>query len=221
MKKFIVLIFLFVAVGFTQAFAMLPLSGKLIVIDVGHGGKDAGTSYQNVLEKDLNLAIAFKLKDELIKSGSDVIMTREGDYDLASPDASRRKKSDFDNRIKLINDSQADLYISVHINYLDDSSYSGAQVFYEGDNNKTLATNISPNVKLASYYLQEQLNMISYPRSIKPMPNIYMYQYLKIPGVLVECGFISNTFERKKLQDESYQQLLATTITKGVINYFT
>lgn len=210
MKKFIVLIFLFVAVGFTQALAMLPLSGKLIVIDVGHGGKDAGTSYQNVLEKDLNLAIAFKLKDELIKSGSDVIMTREGDYDLASPDASRRKKSDFDNRIKLINDSQADLYISVHINYLDDSSYSGAQVFYEGDNNKTLAT-----------YLQEQLNMISYPRSIKPMPNIYMYQYLKIPGVLVECGFISNTFERKKLQDESYQQLLATTITKGVINYFT
>ena len=210
MKKFIVLIFLFVAVGFTQAFAMLPLSGKLIVIDVGHGGKDAGTVYQNVLEKDLNLAIAFKLKDELIKSGSDVIMTREGDYDLASPDASRRKKSDFDNRIKLINDSQADLYISVHINYLDDSSYSGAQVFYEGDNNKTLAT-----------YLQEQLNMISYPRSIKPMPNIYMYQYLKIPGVLVECGFISNTFERKKLQDESYQQLLATTITKGVINYFT
>ncbi len=210
MKKFIVLIFLFVAVGFTQAFAMLPLSGKLIVIDVGHGGKDAGTSYQNVLEKDLNLAIAFKLKDELIKSGSDVIMTREGDYDLASPDASRRKKSDFDNRIKLINDSQADLYISVHINYLDDSSYSGAQVFYEGDNNKILAT-----------YLQEQLNMISYPRSIKPMPNIYMYQYLKIPGVLVECGFISNTFERKKLQDESYQQLLATTITKGVINYFT
>lgn len=210
MKKFIVLIFLFVAVGFTQAFAMLPLSGKLIVIDVGHGGKDAGTSYQNVLEKDLNLAIAFKLKDELIKSGSDVIMTREGDYDLASPDASRRKKSDFDNRIKLINDSQADLYISVHINYLDDSSYSGAQVFYEGDNNKTLAT-----------YLQEQLNMISYPRSIKPMPNIYMYQYLKIPGVLVECGFISNAFERKKLQDESYQQLLATTITKGVINYFT
>lgn len=210
MKKFIVLIFLFVAVGFTQAFAMLPLSGKLIVIDVGHGGKDAGTSYQNVLEKDLNLAIAFKLKDELIKSGSDVIMTREGDYDLASPDASRRKKSDFDNRIKLINDSQADLYISVHINYLDDSSYSGAQVFYEGDNNKTLAT-----------YLQEQLNMISYPRSIKPMPNIYMYQYLKIPGVLVECGFISNSFERKKLQDESYQQLLATTITKGVINYFT
>lgn len=210
MKKFIVLIFLFVAVGFTQAFAMLPLSGKLIVIDVGHGGKDAGTSYQNVLEKDLNLAIAFKLKDELIKSGSDVIMTREGDYDLASPDASRRKKSDFDNRIKLINDSQADLYISVHINYLDDSSYSGAQVFYEGDNNKTLAT-----------YLQEQLNIISYPRSIKPMPNIYMYQYLKIPGVLVECGFISNSFERKKLQDESYQQLLATTITKGVINYFT
>ena len=210
MKKFIVLIFLFVAVGFTQALAMLPLSGKLIVIDVGHGGKDAGTSYQNVLEKDLNLAIAFKLKDKLIKSGSDVIMTREGDYDLASPDASRRKKSDFDNRIKLINDSQADLYISVHINYLDDSSYSGAQVFYEGDNNKTLAT-----------YLQEQLNIISYPRSIKPMPNIYMYQYLKIPGVLVECGFISNTFERKKLQDESYQQLLATTITKGVINYFT
>lgn len=210
MKKFIVLIFLLLAVSLTQVFAMLPLSGKLIVIDVGHGGKDSGTSYQNILEKDLNLEIAFKLRDELIKNSADVIMTREGDYDLSSPDASRRKKSDFDNRIKLINDSKADLYLSIHINYLEDSSYSGAQIFYEGDNNKQLAT-----------FLQEQLNTISYPRSIKPMPNIYMYQYLKIPGVLVECGFISNANERKRLQDSNYQKQLALALTNGIINYFT
>ena len=210
MKKFIVLIFLLLAISLTQVFAMLPLSGKLIVIDVGHGGKDSGTSYQNILEKDLNLEIAFKLRDELIKNGADVIMTREGDYDLSSPDASRRKKSDFDNRIKLINDSKADLYLSIHINYLEDSSYSGAQIFYEGDNNKQLAT-----------FLQEQLNTISYPRSFKPMPNIYMYQYLKIPGVLVECGFISNANERKRLQDSNYQKQLALALTNGIINYFT
>ena len=210
MKKFIVLIFLLLAVSLTQVFAMLPLSGKLIVIDVGHGGKDSGTSYQNILEKDLNLEIAFKLRDELIKNGADVIMTREGDYDLSSADASRRKKSDFDNRIKLINDSKADLYLSIHINYLEDSSYSGAQIFYEGDNNKQLAT-----------FLQEQLNTISYPRSVKPMPNIYMYQYLKIPGVLVECGFISNANERKRLQDSNYQKQLALALTNGIINYFT
>lgn len=210
MKKIIFILLLIALFGITQTYASLPLSGKLIVIDVGHGGKDSGTSYQNILEKDLNLAISFKIKEELVKNGASVIMTREGDYDLSSPDAERRKKSDFDNRIKLINNSNANLYLSIHINYLSDTSYSGGQVFYEGDNNKTIAE-----------FIQQELNTVSYPRSIKPMPNIYMYQYLKIPGVLVECGFISNQKEREKLVTDEYQKILANKITSGVINYFT
>ena len=110
------------------------LMGKRIVIDVGHGGKDSGTSVNNILEKDLNLIISLKLREKLIKHGVDVIMTRDGDFDLGSPNVSRRKKSDFDNRIKLINNSLADLYLSIHMNYLGNSKYYGAQVFYTEGN---------------------------------------------------------------------------------------
>lgn len=210
MKKILLIIILCAFLVITNVKASLPLSGKNIIIDVGHGGVDAGTSYQNILEKDLNLAISQKLEQELTKNGASVILTRDNDYDLSSPNADRRKKSDFDNRIKLINNSKADIYLSIHINYLEDSTYSGAQVFYYSNLNKPLAESI-----------QKNLNTISYPRSIKTMPNIYMYRRLKKPGVLIECGFISNPQERQKLTTSEYQISLAQTITKGVIAYFT
>jgi len=209
MKKYIILILCFL-LSLTYVRASLPLTGKQIVIDIGHGGKDPGTSYKNILEKDINLAIGLKLEQELAKNGASVILTREGDYDLASPNVTRRKKSDFDNRIFLINNSHANLYLSIHINYLEDTSYSGGQIFYYGESNKKLAE-----------ILQAQFNTISYPRTIKPMPNLYMYQYLKIPGVLIECGFISNPKEREKLTTSEYQQQIAQAITKGVSLYFT
>ena len=118
MKKFLILSLCFL-LSLTCVRASLPLTGKTIVLDIGHGGDDPGTSYQNVLEKDLNLAIGLELEKELSKNGASIILTREGDYDLASPDANRRKKSDFDNRIDLINNSNANIYLSFHIqNYL-------------------------------------------------------------------------------------------------------
>lgn len=209
MRKIIMLILCFF-LSITCARASLPLSGKLIVIDVGHGGDDPGTSYQNVLEKDLNLQISHALEETIIKNGASVILTRDGDYDLSTPNAKRRKKSDFDNRIDLINNSKADLYVSIHINYLDDKSYYGGQIFYYGEENKKLAEKI-----------QARFNEISYPRSIKNMPNIYMYRRLKLPGVLVECGFISNANEREKLQTKEYQTQIAEVITSGIIDYFT
>lgn len=210
MKRIIVVLLLCLFLCVSSVSASLPLTGKMVVIDVGHGGVDAGTSFGDILEKDLNLAIALKLQNTLSKNGASVLMTRDGDYDLSSPNANRRKKSDFDNRIKLINESNADLYLSIHINYLSDSSYSGGQVFYYGENNKDLALAI-----------QEEFNKISYARSIKNMPDIYMYKRLNILGVLVECGFISNRLEREKLVTNEYQQEIAQAITNGVVNYFT
>ena len=208
MKKIIFILFLCSLLFITSVNASLPLSGKLIIIDVGHGSKDMGTSYQNVLEKDLNLAISKKLEEELIRNGASVMLVRENDYDLSSPNAKRRKRSDFDNRIEFINNSNANLYLSIHINYLEDKSYSGAQVFYQKE-----------NIKLAEI-IQRNLNTISYPRSIKKMPDVYMYDQLKIKGVLIECGFISNYKDREKLQTEEYQNLLSQTITKGIIEYY-
>jgi N-acetylmuramoyl-L-alanine amidase len=188
----------------------LYLSGKYIIIDPGHGSKDNGTSYNNILEKDLNLSISKILEQELIKNGASTTLIREEDYDLSSPNSKRRKRSDFNNRIDFINKSNADIYLSIHINYLNNNKYSGSQVFYYGDNNKELANTI-----------QMYLNKINTPRGIKVMPNIYMYNKLNIKGVLIECGFISNTKDRNNLINKDYQQLLAKTITDALIDYFT
>ncbi len=210
MKKIIFIFLLCFILFITTVNSSLPLSGKLIIIDVGHGSKDVGTSYNNILEKELNLSIAKKLETELIKNGSSVMLTRDADYDLSSPNSKQRKRSDFNNRIELINNSNADIYLSIHINYLNNKSYSGSQVFYYKNINELLANTI-----------QMHLNKISTPRSIKKMPNVYMYDKLNIKGVLIECGFISNTNERNKLITEEYQELLAKTITESLINYFT
>lgn len=186
------------------------LIGKRIIIDVGHGGKDSGTVYDDIKEKDLNLSIALKLKEELIMNGVDVIMTRDGDYDLALPNANRRKKSDFDNRIEMINDSGANMYLSIHINYLGNAKYYGAQVFY-----------IKGNNDIADYIQEEFINDLKSPMNSRILSNdIYMYKKLNIPGVLIECGFLSNSKERKLLVDDSYQYKLVRSIVKGLINYY-
>lgn len=186
------------------------LVGKVIVIDVGHGGKDSGTVYKDIKEKDINLSIGLKLKKELIKYGVEVIMTREGDYDLSSPNALRRKKSDFDNRIKLINESNADMYISIHINHLDNAKYYGSQVFYTED-----------NLELASVIQSEMVEQLKSPLKERELDNdIYMYKKLDIPGILIECGFMSNTKERSLLVTDKYQIKIVKSIIDGLIKYY-
>ncbi|MBQ8193666.1 MAG: N-acetylmuramoyl-L-alanine amidase [Bacilli bacterium] len=186
------------------------LMGKVIVIDPGHGGKDSGTSVGGVYEKDINLSISLLLREELIKRGVTVLMTRDGDYDLSSPNTSRRKKSDFDNRINFINNSKADLYLSIHINYLDQGKYYGAQVFYI-ESNKFLANIVqkSFNTYLKSPMKEKELS-----------DKIYMYKKLNIPGLLLECGFMSNSNERYNLQKKEYQKLIVDSIIKGLNKYY-
>lgn len=191
--------------------ALLPLSGKIIIIDPGHGGKDPGTISSDTYESDINLEISKYLEIELTKMGATVILTRDGNYDLSTPNAKWRKKSDFDNRINLINNSKANLYISIHLNYLTDTKYYGAQVFYNNEENKIIANSI-----------QEVINKeLNNDREIKKIPSrTYMYNKLNIPGVLIECGFLSNYKEKELLKTPEYQQKLAKVITKGIINYY-
>lgn len=189
--------------------ASLPLSGKIIVVDAGHGGLDPGTVVGSIYEKNINLDIALKLEKKLSKLGASVVLTRSGDYDLSKPNANYRKKSDFDNRIKIINESKADYYLSIHLNYLSDSSYFGPQVFYNNkqNDNKDIATK-----------LQDDLNkLLNSDREVKKIPTkTYMYDKLKIKGVLIECGFLSNFKERSKLQNSEYQEKLAEVIAKSL-----
>lgn len=215
MKKYnLILISLFsffcLLFNMDKVFGSLPLSGLLIIVDPGHGGKDPGTLAGIILEKDINLNISLNLENELTKLGANVILTRKGDYDLSKPNAYWRKRSDFDNRIKLINESKADLYLSIHLNYLHDLSYSGAQVFYSKDNEK-LAEIIQKNIN----------KNLSSNRKIKQIPSsTYMYSKIKVKGVLIECGFLSNSKEKLLLNSNDYQKKVAKVIAYSLIDYF-
>lgn len=188
----------------------LFLVGRIIVIDPGHGFLDPGTSYENIYEKDINLNISLYLKEKLESNGATVYMTRDGDYDLSTPNAIYRKKSDFDNRINLINNSKADIYLSIHLNYLSDFKYYGPQVFYNGKN--IYFANIMQDV------LNKGLNS---NRKIKTIPkDTYMYSKLNVNGLLIECGFLSNYEDRQKLITNEYQKKVANLISNGVIKYF-
>ena len=189
-----------------------PLVGKTIIIDSGHGGKDAGASANEIKEKDINLAITYKLKKELENVGAVVLLTRTDDADLSKPNATRRKKSDFDIRIALINNSNADMYISVHQNNYSNPKYYGPQVFYSNANSK--------NEKIAKT-IQEDLNRFTNSkRKIKITTNTYMYNKLNIPGILVECGFLSNKKDLTNLTNPKYQKELSAVITQSIIKCF-
>jgi len=215
MKKYLCIVFILFGIFVTifnvvNVSAFLPLSGKIIVVDPGHGGKDPGTSYGDILEKDLNLKISLFLEKELTKRGASVILTREGDYDLSKANAVWRKKSDFDNRIKVINESNADLYLSIHLNYLNQAEYSGAQVFYNRDN-KELAVLVQDKFN----------NELKGDREAKKIPSsTYMYSKLNVSGLLIECGFLSNYNERNLLVTGEHQEKIASVIAEAISNYY-
>lgn len=190
----------------------LPLFGKVIYVDPGHGGRDPGANYKDILEKNINLEISKILSDALMEKGAIVYMTRENDYDLARPNIAERKKSDLSRRIRMINESACDLYLSIHLNATPSSTWRGAQVFYDdiNDKNKLLGEKIQASFKK---YLGSK-------RKLKQINDLYMYRMIQRPGVLLEVGFLSNANERYVLQKPYYQKKIAKAITEGVINYF-
>ena len=209
MKKIIIVILiilnLFVYIPTFAESKKLILSDKTIVIDPGHGGKDIGTSYKDIYEKNINLEISLKLKSKLEKYGAKVIMTRQGDYDLSTPNTKTRKRSDFNNRIKLINESNPDLVISIHQNYYKASKYSGTQFFYK-------------DAKVLAKFLQKNIND---KRLSKPISNtLYMYNKINTSVLLIECGFLSNANDRKNLIDKNYQQEYTNKLIDYILDYF-
>ena len=190
----------------------MNLLGKVIYLDAGHGGPDPGTIYKNIYEKDINLSIVKKLQIILEEEGAIVYLTRYGDYDLSKNYTGSRKKSDLNNRAKIINESNADIYISIHLNSIKSSTWSGAQVFYDdvNDNNHDLA-----------FLMQKRLKKdLKTNREVKEINNILMYRKITVPGILIEAGFLSNPNDRYKLQKSNYQYKIAESIKNGIIEYF-
>ncbi|WP_413304612.1 N-acetylmuramoyl-L-alanine amidase CwlD [Bacillus sp. 1P10SD] len=195
----------------------LPLSGKIILLDAGHGGPDGGAGTGKTLEKDIALDITIKVRDYLQQQGALVIMTRETDTDLADDDTrgySRRKVEDLKKRLKMINNTDNDLFVSIHLNAIPSSRWSGAQTFY--------APHHQENARAAKF-IQEELrkNLENTNRKAKPLNQVYILKNAKKPGALVEVGFLSNPGEKAMLKKDSYQEKVAISIYKGIMRYFT
>lgn len=211
MKKVLILFFLISIIFFTSNIHAVREKAmkKIIFLDSGHGSQDGGCNRDGILEKDLNLAISFKIKEVLEENKYQVLMTRYDDSPLTNP---FHKKEDTLKRVKMINESDADLFISIHINHFSDSKYYGAQVFYF-DSNKH-------NILIAKYLQDELSDMTNTKRNIKSINTLVLLKKVNKPGCLLECGFLSNDIEFRLLQTERYQKLLAECVLNAVNNYY-
>jgi len=189
-----------------------------IIIDPGHGGVDGGAvGYNDIVEKDINLSISLKLRTLFEASGFNVVMTREDDRSIHDKDSKtirEKKVSDIHNRSKLLEKYPDAIFLSIHQNMYTESKYSGTQVFYSKNNedSKILASLIQSNVK--------ELLQPENERVIKPAgKDLYILYHAKIPAVMVECGFLSNPDEAKKLNSSEYQYKMAFAIYCGTLDY--
>lgn len=182
---------------------------RTVVVDAGHGGPDGGkTGVNGKLEKELNLIIAEKVKKLLEEEGIAVIMTREEDGWLAET-----RIGDLKERVRIMNESKADLAVSIHQNSYHEESVFGAQVFYY---------TTSGEGKAAAEILQNELLEIDPENKKREKANntYYILKKTEVPTVIVECGFLSNHKEAEKLSDEAYQGKIAEAVVKGIKSFF-
>lgn len=188
-----------------------------VIIDAGHGGEDGGAEVDGILEKDINLSIADKLADTLRLCGVRVTEIRDEDisvYDDSAQSLREKKVSDLKHRVEIVNGSENNILVSIHQNKFDNSAYSGAQVFYSSNNDKSRV--LAESIRNSVVSLLQNDNT----RELKPAnSDIYLLDNATVPAVIVECGFLSNDEERAKLLDSGYQSEMAYSIAMGVLEY--
>lgn len=184
---------------------------KTVIIDPGHGGIDVGTvGIDGSLEKNINLSISLDLYDFLMVSGINTVLTRDGDYEMYRA-GEQRTKSDLYNRMDYINSVPNSILISIHQNHFENEAEWGTQVWYSPNDeiSPTLADKILQSVKKNIQPENKRENKVS--------DNSYYILYkAQKPSVMVECGFISNENENKRLQDKEYQRDMAYSILVGI-----
>lgn len=192
-----------------------PNKAPTIILDAGHGGFDGGAVVGDVVEKDINLKFALELEPMLRAYGYNVIMTRatdKGTEDSGLKTIRQKKVSDIKNRLSLVENTEIECFLSIHQNKFSSEKYSGTQVFYSANNEKSkyIAQSIQDSVKSL---LQNDNN-----REIKACDeNIYLMYKTTKPAVLVECGFMSNSEELNKLLQSDYRKKLCYSILIGII----
>lgn len=185
----------------------------VVVLDAGHGGADPGKIGVNeVLEKDINLAITLKTKELLEKEGVEVVLTRKDDNGLYEETDGNKKRADLNRRCEIIEESKADFVVSIHQNSYSDSSVQGAQMFYYKNSEKG---------KALAEILQTVFNesASSKPHQAKENGEYYMLLHVSCPIVIAECGFLSNWEDAEQLRTETYQEEVAKALAKGILQY--
>ena len=196
----------------------VPVTNKVIILDAGHGTPDEGAeSSSGTLEAPINLQITLKVQKLLESSGATVILTRSDDnsiYEIDAKTIAQKKVSDIHNRVKIGNNSSADVFVSIHLNKISESQYSGWQTFYKNndENSKKLATSIQNN-------LNETIASDN-DRTPHTLSNVYIMKNVEIPITIVECGFLSNPEDEARLKTDEYQESLAWGIYNGIMGYF-
>lgn len=183
-----------------------------IVIDPGHGGEDGGAvSCTGVPESVYNLAISRRLQDLMNLLGYKTVMIRDSDISVYTKGETlaQKKASDLTQRVKIVNDTAGAVLLSIHQNYFDDSQYSGAQVFYaKTEGSQQLASELQKEIV-------SKLNKGS-RRQAKMISGIYLMEHINCPGVLVECGFLSNQQEEALLRNSEYQKKISAVIAASL-----
>ena len=191
-----------------------PKPQYTIVIDAGHGGRDGGTvgKTTGITESELNLQYAYCLKKLCEEFGIGVILTRKDMNGLYDENASNKKKSEMEKRKDIINNSGADLMISLHMNAFPLSSSEGAQVFY--------AKGSESGFNLAKSVQEAISQSFENARDYVSVGDYFVLNYSTIPAVLVECGFLSNPSEERNLQDEEYRERFCYCLLMGILSFF-
>jgi len=212
------LIFQFMSEDEAVTTMYLPITNKVIAIDPGHGGIDPGAvGKQGISEDKINLDIAIKLRRLIEQNGGIVVLTRDDDNGLYTENSTtirEKKNEDLRNRRILINESNPDIFLSIHLNSFPQSQYYGAQTFYKKGCEKSK--------QLALLIQEEFRNVLDENNSRVPQSrdSIYLIREVTAPSVLIECGFLSNPQEELLLNDSKYQEKIAWSIYIGIIRYF-
>jgi len=189
-------------------------TGRVVVIDPGHGGRDPGVTVGDLKEKDIVLDISLRLRELLCAAGATVVMTREEDKDLSNEgnfEYGTKKRRDMLNRCEIINGAGADLFVSIHANAFPSGRWYGAQVFYEGSS--------AEGAKLARFIQDELRRQTDTKRNASDKVNHFLLKHSNIPSATVEVGFLSNPKEASLLASEEYRQKLAWVIFCGLARY--
>lgn len=193
--------------------------GPIVVLDAGHGGEDPGvvSDYSGLAEKDLNLRITKLVKDLLEQDGYTVLLTRTEDNLQYSPGTKaiyEKRKQDLTKRKKIIDESNADVAISIHMNGFKDTQYKGAQTFYPPSS--TDSERLAKSLQSSLISVDPSNKRVALVKKEK----IVLFRSIKVPTALIECGFLSNPEEEGKLKTLDYQEQLAKAIKLGIDSFF-